>query len=247
MQLEDQVAVVTGATRGIGKAVLRALLTEGAVVAGIYASDDAAAAAVMAENPESSDRIRLFKGSVSDRPFIRETMAEVSRQYGKIDILINNAGIARDQFAARMSEEEWEAVYLTNFHGTYVCCAETIPYMLDRKYGKIVNVVSVSGIHGREAQINYGASKGAVIGLTRMLARRYGPHGIGINAMAPGMIRTEMLDSVPACKQEQFFDYTHLKRPGEAAEIAGTIVFLAGRSSDYISGTVLSADGGFMR
>jgi 3-oxoacyl-[acyl-carrier protein] reductase len=192
-------------------------------------------------------RTAFFQGSITDRDFVRQMMEQVAADYGRIDVLINNAGIVSDNFTSQMSLAEWDRVFRTNFEGTYICCQEAIPYMERQGGGKIVNVISVTGVLGREAQTNYGASKGSIIGLTRMLARRYASQGIYVNAIAPGMIQTEMIGHVPQDKLNNFLAHTDLKRLGSAREIADSVLFLSGEMSDYIAGSVLKVDGGFMR
>ncbi|MBP1989983.1 3-oxoacyl-ACP reductase FabG [Paenibacillus eucommiae] len=247
MLLRDQVAVVTGATRGIGRAAMERLAAEGASVVGVYNSSDKLAEELQSELALRGSDVRMFKGSVTDRSFIASMMKQVYDELGRMDILVNNAGISDDQLALMMSEEQWDTVFRTNFTGTCICCQEAIPYMAAGGGGKVVNVVSVSGVYGREAQVNYAASKGAIIGLTKMLARRYAADGIRLNALAPGMITTQMTDKVPLEKQHNFLRHTNMNRMGTAEEIAGSIVYLASPLSDYVSDHVLKADGGFLR
>ncbi|HDR7356495.1 TPA: SDR family oxidoreductase, partial [Bacillus wiedmannii] len=147
----------------------------------------------------------------------------------------------------QMNEEDWKKVIETNFLGTYTCCTEVIPYMLAQKYGKVINMVSVTGVVGREAQVNYGTSKGAMIGLTRLLSRRYAQEGIYFNTIAPGLIQTEMIDTVPEHKIDNFLQYTNLKRVGTTKEVANAAVYLSSELSDYVSDVVLKVDGGFCR
>ncbi|MCZ8513159.1 SDR family NAD(P)-dependent oxidoreductase [Paenibacillus filicis] len=247
MRMKDRVAIITGATRGIGKSVLYRFAEEGAIVIGVYASSEHLARQIEDELRPQGVRTAFFKGSITDRDFVRRLMEQVYSDYGKIDVLINNAGIVADNFTSQMSLDEWDRVYRTNFEGTYSCCIEAIPYMERQGSGKIVNVISVTGVLGREAQTNYGTSKGSIIGLTRMLARRYASKGIYVNAIAPGMINTEMIGHVPKDKLDNFLVHTDLKRLGESREIADSVLFLSGEMSDYIAGGVLKVDGGFMR
>lgn len=247
MKLRNQVAIVTGATRGIGRAAFERFAAEGAAVIGLYAANVDLAQQLLGKWNGNGVPLRMVQGSVDDPGFIRELIPEVVREFGRIDILVNNAGIVRDSLAVMMPISDWDDVFRTNFNGTLLCASETIPVMLQQQSGRIVNVVSVSGIYGREAQTNYAASKGAVIGLTKMLARRYGREGIRINAIAPGMIETEMTALVPSGKMENFINHTNMGRMGTVEEIADAILFLASGQSEYISGQVLKADGGFLR
>lgn len=247
MILQGKTAIITGATRGIGKAVLDRFIEEGASVIGIYQNSEETARQIEEEYRLKGVSVQMIKGSVSDQEFIKNIMKSTNDEFKKIDILVNNAGIAKDNLTMTMTAEEWNGVFQTNFQGTYNCCSEVIPFMLEHKVGKIVNVVSVSGYYGREGQLNYSASKGAIIGLTRMLARRYAEEGLSINAIAPGMIESEMIQEVSAEKTENYLNHTHFKRAGKLREAADSILFLSSQLSDYVSGTVLKVDGGFMR
>lgn len=247
MIMKDRVAIITGATRGIGKSVLYRFAEEGAAVIGVYASSEHLAQQIEDELRPKGVRIAFFKGSITDRDFVRSMLEQVYSGFGKIDVLVNNAGIVSDNFTSQMSLYEWDRVYRTNFEGTYNFSKEVIPYMERQGSGKIVNVISVTGVLGREAQTNYGASKGSIIGLTRMLARRYASKGIYVNAIAPGMINTEMIGHVPKDKLDNFLVHTDLKRLGESREIADSVLFLSGEMSNYIAGSVLKVDGGFIR
>ncbi|WP_139491984.1 SDR family NAD(P)-dependent oxidoreductase [Brevibacillus dissolubilis] len=247
MLLKDKNVIITGATRGIGKSIFYRLAEEGARVIGVYASSDESARVILDDFAERGLQGHFFKGSITDTDFIKQMFADVKEQYGSIDVLVNNAGIVRDQFVSQMPSKDWEAVFHTNFSGTYNCCTEVLPYMLEQKAGKVVNVVSVTGVLGREAQTNYGASKGAIIGLTRMLSRKYVQEGIYFNAVAPGMIRTEMIDHVPKEKIENFLRYTNIGRLGESEEVANAVLYLSTHLSDYVTDTVIKVDGGFIR
>jgi 3-oxoacyl-[acyl-carrier protein] reductase len=245
--LENQVVIVTGATRGIGKAVLERFAAEGATVIGVYAKSEDIATTVQAEMDRLGYSVRLHKGLVDDIHFVRSLMLQVKNEFGRIDCLVNNAGIVQDQLSMRMTLDQWDAVIHTNYMGTLMCCAEAIPIMEENHRGTVINVVSITGIYGREAQINYGTSKGAIIGLTKLLARRYAKAGILVNAIAPGMIETEMTEQVPSDKMDNFLSHTHLERLGTKSEIANVTLMLASGLSNYVSGQVLRVDGGFLR
>lgn len=243
----DKVVVITGVTRGIGKAAALAFIAEGAIVAGIYRSSDDAALELRQSVEAGGGRISLYKGSVADREFIASAFSDIRRAYGSVDVLVNNAGQTGDGMALLMTEEQWNDVVGTNFAGTFNCSQEAIPYMVRQGGGSIVNVVSVSGVYGREAQTNYAASKGAVMGLTKLLARRCAPDGIHVSAVAPGMIDTDMAQHVPEDKLADFLRHTAAGRLGTAEEAAAAIVYLASPLSAYATGHVLKIDGGFLR
>jgi len=247
MLLQNKIAIVTGVTRGIGKTIFYRLAEEDACVIGIYASNDQAAHSIENDFKEKGYKGMLFKGSITDRKFISNIMKNVSERYSKIDILVNNAGVTGDQFIAQMTHEQWNHVYSTNFLGAYICSTEVLPYMEKQHYGNIVNVVSTTGVLGREAQSNYGASKGSIMGMARLLARRYAQKGLKINSVAPGMINTTMIDHVPKNKLENFLRFTSEKRLGEPEEAADAVLFLSSDLCGYFSNTVLKVDGGFLR
>ncbi|WP_347553113.1 3-oxoacyl-ACP reductase family protein (plasmid) [Pseudalkalibacillus hwajinpoensis] len=247
MLLKDKIAVVTGATRGIGKEIVQTFVKHGAFVIGIYANNDIAATEIEAELNAHGQKVHYIKGSVSDQAFVQSTIENVTNMYGTVDILVNNAGINRDQFIFKMEEKDWNQVISTNFSGSLNFCQAVLPFMEQQQKGKIVNVVSVTGVAGREAQTNYGASKGAIIGLTRLLARKYHSKGISINAIAPGMIETEMIHHVPEDKLSNFLRFTNAKKLGTTEEVAGNVLYLSSDLSDYVTDTVLKVDGGFLR
>ncbi|WP_078392762.1 SDR family NAD(P)-dependent oxidoreductase [Shouchella patagoniensis] len=248
MIVQGKVVLLTGATKGIGKAIFKRFLEEGAHIVGIYSSDDQAALDLQKElNLDQKGKSYLIKGSVVDRTFIRDTIAQVVNTHGSIDVLINNAGVTNDQFLINMKEEQWSNVYHVNFLGTHVCTTEALPFMKSQKSGSIINVVSTTGVIGREAQSNYGASKGSIMGLTRLLSRKYACDGIRINCIAPGMINTSMIHHVPENKIDNFLHFTNGKRLGSPEEVANTAVFLASDFSNYFNDTVLKVDGGFLR
>ena len=247
MLLEGKVAIVTGATGGLGKAIIHKLCKEGARVIGIYRSQSLAAEKIQAVLAESGLEISFYKGSVYDEVFVSNTVKDIIEKYSKIDILVNNAGITRDAFLPQMQSEDWKDVFETNFQGTYICTRAVLPHMLEKECGRVINTISISGVIGKEAQTNYCASKGALIGLTRLLARQYSHKGIYFNAIAPGLIETDMIDHLPDNKRTGIINSTNVKRIGKAEEVAGAVLFLASSLSDYCNNTILTIDGGMLR
>lgn len=253
MLLRDKVVIVTGATGGIGRAVTRKLCSEGAKVAGLYRSQSKVAGEIQEELAQHGFEASFYRGDISDEAFIAQTFKKIKDRFGRIDALVNNAGITRDTFLAQMQWDEWNAVFETNFSGTYLCTKEVLPYLLERanpdeeKYGRVINITSVSAALGREAQTNYTASKGAVMGLTRLYAREYSQKGIYFNVLAPGIIETEMISHLPDNKRTGMIESTNMKRMGQAEEVAKAVLFLCSSLSDYCNNTVLAIDGGMLR
>ncbi|WP_434748724.1 SDR family NAD(P)-dependent oxidoreductase [Paenibacillus amylolyticus] len=247
MIFRDHVVLITGITRGIGRAIALRFMAEGAIVAGMYMQDDEAAQQLKHIAEDMGSHIRLYKGSVSDPTFVAEVMKEVTGLYGRLDVLVNNAGRTNDQMALFMDEQQWADVLDTNFLGTCYCSQEAVSYMLPQGKGAIINMVSVSGVYGREAQTNYATSKGAIMGLTKLYARLYAPHNIQVSAIAPGMIETDMAQGIPAEKMADFIKHTASGRLGTAEEIADAVIFLAGPLASYHTGQTLKMDGGFLR
>ncbi|WP_341279228.1 SDR family oxidoreductase [Paenibacillus sp. FSL H8-0537] len=247
MTFRDHVILITGVTRGIGRAIALRFLAEGAVVAGIYVRDDEAAEQLQGDAEKAGGRISLYKGSVSDQAFVANVMKQVFETYGRLDVLVNNAGRTNDQMALFMEEQQWNEVLATNFIGTCYCSQEAVSYMLRLGKGAIINMVSVSGIYGREAQTNYAASKGAIMGLTKLYARLYASKNIQVSAIAPGMIETEMAQGVPPEKLADFLKHTAAGRLGSAEEVADAVMYLARPLASYHAGQTLKIDGGFLR
>jgi 3-oxoacyl-[acyl-carrier protein] reductase len=244
---QDKVVIVTGVSRGIGQACALQFSRDGAFVIGIYLTNDTAAQEVSQLVQAQGGQLRLYKGSVADRDFVRRTINDIYHTFGHVDVLINNAGITRDELSLFMTEDQWNGVLATNFKGTAYCMEAVLPLMSSRGRGNIVNVLSVSALYGREAQTNYAASKGMILGLTKLLARKYQPHGITICAIAPGMIDTEMVATLSQKKTETFLRHTLAGRLGTPEEIALAIRFLAGPQAQYLTGQVMKMDGGFLR
>ncbi|MCT1513183.1 MULTISPECIES: SDR family NAD(P)-dependent oxidoreductase [Staphylococcus] len=247
MTLRNKVAIVTGASRGIGKAITTQLSQQGVTVIGVYNKSIQAANELENTLNKKEKLVTLVQGEVSDRNFVQQLVKNTIQEYGAIDFLINNAGINRDSISFKMSEKDWNDVIETNFIGTYNFCSETIPYMVNEKKGHVVNMSSVTGVVGREAQTNYAASKGAIIGLTKLFSRMYASYGININTIAPGMIKTEMLSSIPEQKLENFERYTSTKCLGTVEQVARAVILLISDENSYFNNTVFKLDGGFLR
>ncbi|MGB9792350.1 MAG: 3-oxoacyl-[acyl-carrier-protein] reductase [Thermacetogeniaceae bacterium] len=247
MFLEKRVALVTGASQGIGRAIAKALAREGAVVAINYYPDQVEKARAV------EDEIRGFGGEcitvgadVSNKDDVESMVAQVLEKFGQLDILVNNAGITRDQLLIKMRDEDWHSVLNTNLTGVFYCCRAALRPMLKSRWGRIINIASVVGITGNAGQANYAASKAGIIGLTKSLAKEVASRGITVNAIAPGYIETEMTDKLSARAKEELLKVIPIGRPGKPEDIAAAVVFLASEDADYITGQVLRVDGGMM-
>ena len=242
--LTDKIAVVTGASRGIGREIAVTLASKGAVVIVNYNGSAARAEAVVKEIEEAGGKAEAVQCNVSEFAKSAELMDYVVKKYGRVDILVNNAGITRDNLLMKMSEEDFDAVIDTNLKGAFNCIKNISRQMLKQKAGRIINISSVSGVLGNAGQANYCAAKAGVIGITKSAARELASRGITVNAVAPGFIATEMTDvlsdSVKAAATEQI----PMKHFGSTQDIAETVAFLASDKAGYITGQVLSVDGG---
>lgn len=242
--LEGKVAVVTGASGGIGRAIALAFGKAGASVAVHYNGNEAKAAAVKAEIEEAGGKAEIFRCNVADFDACNDFIKSVVKTFGKIDILVNNAGITRDGLVMGMSEEDFDAVIDTNLKGSFNCIRFASRQMMRKKYGRIINITSVSGVAGNAGQANYSASKAGVIGLTKAAARELASRGITVNAIAPGFIKTEMTDVLADAVKTAVTEQIPMKHFGEVEDIAQTAVFLASEHAKYITGQVICVDGG---
>lgn len=242
--LTGKVAVVTGASRGIGRQIAKTMAREGATVIVNYNGSAAKAEEVVAEIIEAGGQAEAIQCNISDYAASQEFLANVISKYKRIDILVNNAGITRDNLLMKMSEEDFDAVLATNLKGAFNCTKHVSRQMLKQKSGRIINISSVSGVMGNAGQANYCASKAGVIGLTKSVARELGSRGITVNAIAPGFIETEMTEVLSEDVKKAMGDQIPLKRFGKTEDIAEMAVFLASDKAAYVTGQVISVDGG---
>jgi 3-oxoacyl-[acyl-carrier protein] reductase len=240
-ELEGKVALVTGGSRGIGLAISRALAEGGARVA-VVARDGARAATSAAELPGEGHA--GYACDVSDGARVRETVAAVEAAQGPVDILVNNAGITRDNLLMRMSEEEFDEVIATNLKGAFNFTRAVTRGMMKRRQGAILNITSVVGLIGNPGQANYAASKAGLVGLTKSVARELASRGVRCNAIAPGFIRTDMTSELTDAQVESLLGQIPLGDLGEVEDVAGAARFLVGPAARYITGQIISVDGG---
>jgi 3-oxoacyl-[acyl-carrier protein] reductase len=237
-------ALVTGAGRGIGRAIALELAANGAFVIVNYNGSKDAAEKTVADIRAAGGDAAAYQCSVSDYDACKNMIDELIKTYKHIDILVNNAGITRDDLLMRMKEEDFDAVIDTNLKGTFNTIRHLSRYLLKQRAGKIINISSVVGITGNAGQANYSASKAGVIGLTKSVARELASRGINVNAVAPGFVETEMTDVLSDSTKEELLKQIPLGKAGQAQDIAGVVAFLASPAADYITGQVISVDGG---
>jgi len=237
-------ALVTGAGRGIGKAIALELAANGAFVIVNYNGSKDAAEQTVAEIKAAGGDAAAYQCNVSDYEACKTMIDELIKSHAHIDILVNNAGITRDELLMRMKEEDFDAVLDTNLKGTFNTIRHMSRYFLKQRGGKIVNISSVSGILGNAGQANYSASKAGVIGLTKAVARELASRGINVNAVAPGFVETEMTDVLSDSVKEDLLKQIPLGKVGSTQDIAKAVTFLASPAADYITGQILSVDGG---
>ena len=246
MEFKDSIVVVTGGTRGIGRAISLAFAREGATVFAAYLSNDDAARALTGEADGLPGTVSVYRADVSTSEGATGLISAAAAVSGHIDVLVNNAGIIRDCYLAMMSEDDWETVISSNINPLFHCCKWGLRKMMGRRRGSIVNISSISGMIGTQGQTNYAASKGAAISFTKSLAREAGPMGIRVNAVVAGMIATDMTASLKQDVVEQIVSRSALARIGTAEEIASTVLFLASERASYITGQSIIVDGGIV-
>ena len=243
VNLSEKTAIVTGASQGLGKAVARTLAANGARVACVARSVEKLNQTVQ-QIQEAGGEAEAFACDVTDRENVDELVDQVVEQWEKLDILVNNAGITRDTLLPRMSDDEWDDVINTNLRGCFLFSRAASRYMMRARYGRIINMSSVSGIIGNPGQTNYSASKAGLIGLTRSLSRELAGRKVTINAVAPGFIESEMTAALGDMIIEEAKKRIPARRLGTADDVAAAVLFLAGDAASYITGHVLTVDGG---
>lgn len=246
MLLRDEVAIVTGGTKGIGRAICLLFAEQGAKVVANFSKDVSAAENLKKEAESRGFSIGLFKADVTQFDQVKEMVEETFAQYGKIDILVNNVGLVRDNFLMLMSDEDWESLLRANLTSLFYCCKIVIRRMIPQRKGKIINISSISGIMGTPGQVNYAATKGGMISFTKSLARELGSFNIHVNAVAPGLIESEVASKMPKEKVEAIIKSSSLGRMGKPEEVARAVLFLASDHSDYITGQTIVVDGGIV-
>jgi 3-oxoacyl-[acyl-carrier protein] reductase len=246
MLLEDKVAIVTGGTKGIGKAICLLFAEQGAKVVANFSKDVDAAEDLKKEAKSRGLSLGLFKADVTQFDQVKGMVEETFAQYGKIDILVNNVGLIRDNFLMLMSDEDWESLLRTNLTSLFYCCRIVVRKMIPQRKGKIINISSISGIMGTPGQANYAATKGGMISFTKSLARELGSFNIHVNAVAPGLIESEVVSKMPKEKVEAIIKSSSLGRMGKPEEVARAVLFLASEDSDYITGQTIIVDGGIV-
>jgi len=242
--LKDKTALITGASRGIGRAIALAMAAAGANIAVVFAGNQAAASGVQTEITALGRDCALYCCDVSDFQAVKSLVEQVITRFGSLDILVNNAGIVRDGLLMTMKEEDFDAVIDTNLKGAFNLIRHTAPHFLRKKCGRIINISSVTGISGNAGQTNYSAAKAGMIGLTKSTAKELGSRGITCNALAPGFIETDMTQALSDEVKAAALTHIPLKRLGRPEDIAAMAVFLASDSASYITGEVIKIDGG---
>jgi 3-oxoacyl-[acyl-carrier protein] reductase len=244
MRLVQEVAIITGAARGIGKAIATALSQDGAAVVLSDVMEEVHKTA--AEIEQAGGKAVSLIGNVTKFADCEAMVDLAVKTFGKLDILVNNAGITKDNLVLRMSEEDWDAVLNINLKGTFLCTKAAIKPMMKQRSGKIINIASVIGQMGNPGQANYSASKGGVIAFTKTMAKELGSRRIRVNAIAPGFIESKMTDSLPEDVKEKYLSVIPLGSWGKAQNIAEAVAFLASPAASYITGQVLNVDGGMV-
>lgn len=241
---ENRVALITGAGRGIGATIARTLAAEKMDIAVVDYSDESAAKETLDALKEAGVAARYYKCDVSDFSATKETVDKIVKDFGKIDVLVNNAGITADKLIMRMEEADWDRVLSINLKGCFNMIKHVTPYMMRKRYGRIVSISSVVGLMGNAGQANYAASKAGIVGLTKTVAKEFGARNITANAVAPGFIKTAMTDALTEEQKQAMYKLIPLGCLGETQDIANAVKFLVSDDARYITGVVLKVDGG---
>jgi 3-oxoacyl-[acyl-carrier protein] reductase len=240
----DQIVVVTGATRGIGRAVTQAFLRQGATVLGIYHSNCQAAEQFKAECSSDKDNLLLFQCDISKEEQVAVFYQEIEQRFSAIDVLVNNAGIRKDAFLALMQSSDWQSVLDINLTGSFYMAKQAVLLMMKKKYGRIINITSPVSHLGFAGQANYAASKAGQIGMTRSLAKETAKKKITVNCISPGFIETDFLQGLTKDQVDAYKNMVPMRRFGTPEEVAEAVLFIAGKNASYITGAVLDINGG---
>jgi len=243
-EFEGKVALVTGASRGIGRGIAIKLASLGAKVIINYVHHDEEARQALSQILELGGEAELKKADVSDSTAVKTMFSEIKSRWGKVDILVNNAGITRDTFLLRMPDNDWDAVINTNLRGTYLCTKMALRSMIEQSWGRIINITSLAGLVGNAGQSNYSAAKAGIIAFTKSVAREVAPLNITVNAIAPGFIITDMTNGLPQETKDFILTRIPLKRFGTPEDVANLAAFLASEQASYITAQVIGVDGG---
>lgn len=246
MILKEKNALVTGGSRGIGRATAIELSKEGANVIITYNSNEEKAKEVIKEVEKNGVKGLAIKADVSSEEDVKIMMKTIKSQFDSIDVLVNNAGVTKDNLLIRMKSEDWDKVINTNLKGVYLCTKAVVRGMMKKRYGKIVNIASVVGISGNAGQGNYSASKAGVIGFTKSIAKELGSRGINVNGVAPGFVETDMTEVLSEDIKEQSLKLIPLNRFAKPEDIANVVVFLCSEKANYITGQIINVDGGML-
>ncbi len=246
IDLTGSVALVTGASRGIGAVIAVRLAQAGAKVGVNYLSSQAPAAAVVDSITASGGEALLLEGDVAQEDAAKSIIKRITDHWGRIDILVNNAGINRDRLLVRMSQDDWDQVLGVDLRGAFLCTRHAMPHLIKQRSGRIVNIASVVGISGNPGQANYAAAKAGLIGFTKSVAREVASRNVTVNALAPGYVTTGMVEQLPEETRQRILSRIPMARFGSAEDVAEAVVFLSSPGAGYITGQVLTIDGGLI-
>lgn len=244
MRFKDKVALVTGAGRGIGRAVALELAAGGAFVVVNYSKSEGAAKELLAEIEAADGKGKLSQFNVAEYAKTQDEIAKIAEEHGGLHILVNNAGITKDTLLIRMKEEDWDEVLTVNLKGVFNCTKAAVKVMMKQRYGRVVNITSVVGEMGNPGQTNYSASKAGIIGFTKSTAKEVGSRGITVNAVSPGFIETDITKDLPENVKAKYQELIPLGRFGSSADVAKVVAFLSSDDASYVTGEVLKVNGG---